>query len=99
MVGGGLWNSVPLTVLLEVGALAVGLAVYLRYTRATDRIGSWGLWTMVLLLVAIWFGGIFGPPPADARALAFTTLGIWLFVPWSYWVDRHRALRSGLEAS
>lgn len=99
MVGGGLWNSVPLTVLLEVGALAVGLAVYLRYTRPTDRIGSWGLWTMVLLLVAIWLGGIFGPPPADARALAFATLGIWLFVPWSYWVDRHRALRSGLEAS
>ena len=98
MVGAGLWNSVWLTVLLEVGTLAVGLVIYLRYTRASDRIGRWGLWAMVLLLVAIWLGGVFGPPPPGERALAVTTLGIWLFVPWSYWVDRHRVLRSGREA-
>ena len=98
MVGAGLWNSVWLTVLLEVGTLAVGLVIYLRYTRASDRIGRWGLWAMVLILVAIWLGGVFGPPPPGERALAVTTLGIWLFVPWSYWVDRHRVLRSGREA-
>jgi hypothetical protein len=98
MVGAGLWNSVWLTVLLEVGTLAVGLVIYLRYTRASDRIGRWGLWAMVLLLVAIWLGGVFGPPPPGEHALAVTTLGIWLFVPWSYWVDRHRVLRSGREA-
>jgi hypothetical protein len=94
MVGAGLWNSVLLTVVLEVGILAAGLVIYLRFTRATDRIGSWGLWAMVLLLVVIWLGGVFGPPPADEHALAVTTLGIWLFVPWGYWVDRHRVPRS-----
>lgn len=99
MVGAGAWNSVWLTVLLEVGALLVGLVTYMRYTRATDRIGSWGLWAMVLLLVVIWCGGIFGPPPPSERTLAVTTLGIWLFVPWSYWIDRHRVLRSGREAT
>jgi hypothetical protein len=102
LVGGGLWNSIFLTIVLEVGILVVGLAIYLRFTRPTDRIGSWGLWAMVLLLVVIWLGGIFGPPPADEHALAVTTLGIWLFVPWSYWVDRHRVPRSaagsGLES-
>ena len=89
-MGAGLWNSIPLTVVLEVGTLAVGLVIYLRFTRATDRIGSWGLWAMVLLLLVIWLGALFGPPPADAHALAVTALGIWIFVPWSYWVDRHR---------
>jgi hypothetical protein len=99
MVGAGLWSSVPLTILLEIGTLAVGLAIYLRYTRSTDWIGRWGLWAMVLLLVVIWCVGLVGPPPADEHALAVTSLGIWLFVPWSYWVDRHRVLRSAHEAS
>ena len=99
MVGAGLWNSVWLTILLEVGVLAVGLVLYLRWTRAADWIGSWGLWAMVLLLVALWLGGLVGPPPPGERALAIATLGIWLFLPWSYWVDRHRVLRSAHEES
>jgi hypothetical protein len=94
MVGGGLWNSLWLTVLIDVGFLGVGLALYLRHTRATDRIGSWGLWAMVLLLLAIWLGGVFGAPPPNERILALSTLGIWLFIPWSYWIDRHRTSRS-----
>lgn len=93
LVGGSLWNSLWLTVLLEIGFLGVGLALYLRHTRATDRIGSWGLWAMVALLVVIWFGGAFGPPPPNEHTLAISTLAIWLFVPWSYWIDRHREER------
>lgn len=94
LVGAGIWNSVWLTAVLELGILAVGLVIYLRYTRSTDCIGRWGLGALVLLLVLIWVGGIFGPPPPNEHALAVTTLGIWLFVPWSYWVDRHRELRT-----
>lgn len=94
LVGGGLWNSIPITLILEIGILAAGLAVYLRYTRARDRVGSWGLWAMVLVLVASWLGGTFGPPPNDEHALAIASLGLWLFVPWSYWIDRHRERRA-----
>lgn len=93
LVGLGLWNSIWLTVVLEVGILAIGLVLYLRYTRATDRIGNWALWAMVLLLVLIWLGGLVGAPPADEHALAIASLGLWLFVPWSYWIDRHREIR------
>jgi hypothetical protein len=94
LVGGGLWNSIPITVLLEIGILAAGLAIYVRYTRARDSIGSWALWAMVLLLVAIWSSSLIAPPPTDERALAATSLGLWLFVPWSWWIDRHREPRS-----
>lgn len=90
MVGAGLWNSVWLTALLEIGTLAIGLALYLRFTRAVDRIGSWGLWLMVALLVAIWSVGIGGSPPPNERVIAISALTLWLFVPWSWWVDRHR---------
>lgn len=89
-VGGGLWHSVPATIAVELGLLVLGLALYLRSTRARDRIGSWGLWAMVGVLVFFFLGGSFGPPPPSERALAVTALGLWLFVPWGYWIDRHR---------
>ena len=90
LVGFGLWNSVPATLIIELGLFAIGLALYLRATRARDRIGSWGLWAMVALIVVFFLGGTKGAPPPNERALAFATLGLWLFVPWGWWVDRHR---------
>jgi membrane-bound metal-dependent hydrolase YbcI (DUF457 family) len=91
LVGGGLWNSVPATVVIELGLLGLGLALYVRGTRALDRVGRWGLWSMVALLVAFFAGAVLGPPPPNERALAYSALGLWLFVPWGWWVDRHRA--------
>jgi hypothetical protein len=90
LVGGGLWNSVPATAAIEFGLLGVGLALYVRGTRARDRVGRWGLWSMIALLVAFFLGAVTGAPPPSERALAVSTLALWLFVPWGWWVDRHR---------
>ncbi|HUX34496.1 MAG TPA: hypothetical protein VMV51_11565 [Gemmatimonadaceae bacterium] len=89
-LGLGLWHSIAGTLVVEFALLLVGAVVYVRATRARDRIGSWGLWAMLALLAAILLSGLLGPPPADTRTLAFGALGLWLFVPWGYWVDRHR---------
>ncbi len=91
-VGLGLWNSVPLTVLAEAIVFGGGLAVYLRATRARDRAGSWSLWALVVFLVVLWVGSILGPPPPSERAVEWSGLAMWLFVPWGYWIDRHRAI-------
>lgn len=90
LVGGGLWNSVAMTFAVDCGLFLAGLAIYLRGTRPLDRIGRWGLWTMAATLVAFFVGSLLGPPPESAEAVAVGALGLWLFVPWSYWVDRHR---------
>lgn len=89
-VGLGAWNSIPLTIAIELVIFVGGLVVYLRQTRARDRIGSIALWAMVLLLLAIFFSGYASPPPPNARAVGIVTLGLWLFVPWGAWIDRHR---------
>ena len=94
-VGLGAWRSIPLTIVLELLVFAAGLAMYLRTTRARDRIGSWALWAMVVVLLLILFSGYVAPPPPDARGVALGALGLWLFVPWSYWIDRHRTPISG----
>jgi len=93
-VGLGLWNSLWATIVIELAILGIGVALYVRGTRAIDRIGSWGLWVMVALLVFFFLGGTKGAPPPSERALAVTTLALWLFVPWGWWVDRHRVPRA-----
>ena len=92
LVGLGAWRSIPLTLFLDVGTFLIGLMIYLRSSRARDRVGSWALWTLVVVLVAIYLGGTFGPPPATERALAMSALTLWLIVPWMVWIDRHREM-------
>jgi membrane-bound metal-dependent hydrolase YbcI (DUF457 family) len=97
-VGLGAWRSIPLTIALELIVFLGGLAVYLRATRARDRIGSWALWAMVVVLAIIFVSGFTAAPPPNGRAVAFGALGLWLFVPWGYWIDRHRELVAPTEA-
>ena len=90
--GLGLWNSLPLTVLAEALVFGGGLSVYLRATRATDRVGTWALGALVAFLAVAWIGSIAGPPPPNERVVAATGIAMWLLVPWGYWIDRHRAI-------
>ena len=98
-VGLGLWNSLPGTLAAEGALFAAGIAIYLRVTRARDAVGTWALWALLVVLPAIWLAALFGPPPPSERALAWSALAAWLFVPWGYWIDRHRVVRSVSEAS
>jgi membrane-bound metal-dependent hydrolase YbcI (DUF457 family) len=87
--GWGLWNSVAATYAIEFATYAIGIWLYIRSTRAMDKIGSWGLWAYIIVLALIYVASNGSPPPSE-RALAWTAFGIWLFVPWAWWVDKHR---------
>jgi hypothetical protein len=52
----------------------------------------WALWSLVLFLALAWSASVFGPPPPNERAVSLSGLALWLFVPWGYWIDRHRAI-------
>src|SRR5690606_27631446 len=62
-VGLGLWSSIPATLAVELAMFFVGIFLYTRATKARDRIGSWGFALLMLTLLGIYFGNIFGPPP------------------------------------
>jgi hypothetical protein len=91
-VGLGLWNSVSGTLIVEGALFAGGLAVYLRATVAKNRTGSLALWGFVAVLLLIYCLNL-GPPPPSPRAVAWAGMAAWLFVPWAYWIDRHRTPR------
>jgi hypothetical protein len=88
--GLGLWNSLPLTLIVELGIFAVGIGLYVRTTTATDRVGTFGFWGLVALLVLIYGGNVFGQPPPSIAAVAWVGQAQWLLILWGYWIDRHR---------
>lgn len=88
--GLGLWNSVPGTLAVEFLLYAIGVAAYLKSTVARDRVGSIGLWALLLFLAAVEVANVLGPPPPNVRDVAWSAQAMWLLVAWGYWVDRHR---------
>jgi hypothetical protein len=93
-VGLGAWNSVPLTMILEGAVYFGGLAVYLHTTSAVDRIGGYGLGLLVLVQAGIFVGAAAGPPPSSIGMLGGSALLLWIFIPWTAWVDHHRHVTS-----
>lgn len=91
-VGLGLWNSIPATLIIEVTIFVVGVWLYAMQTRPTDAAGRYGFWSFIIFLVIIYAGNILGTPPPSVTAVALVTMGLWLLVPWMWWVDHHRVI-------
>ena len=98
-LGLGLWNSLPATLTVELLMFALGVALYVTMTRAKDRIGGIGFWTLIGFMTAIYFASLFGSPPPSAEAVAWSDQGQWLLVAWAYWIDRHREALASLAVA
>jgi hypothetical protein len=90
--GLGVWNSVPVTLVIELALFLAGVALYMSTTRAKDRTGHFALSSLLGLLFVLYFASAFGPPPPNVHVLALSALAIWLTVPWAGWADAHREL-------
>jgi hypothetical protein len=88
--GLGLWNSIPGTLAVEGAMFIGGALLYARATRPRDRAGSIGLWALVVLLIAMQLGAVFGPPPPDPRGLFIVSIGAFSLLAFAWWIDRHR---------
>ncbi len=92
-IGLGLWNQPALAIAVEAAVFIGGVFLYLRATEATSKVGAWSFWSLVVFLVVVHAGNLFGPVPPSAAAVAWTSHAQWLLVAWAYWVDRHRQVR------
>jgi hypothetical protein len=95
-VGLGLWNSLPATVFVEVLFFGGGLLIYLSCTRARDKAGRFGFWTLIFFLFFAWVSTLFVGPPPNVASLAWGGLAMWLTALWGGWADRHRVTRQSL---
>jgi hypothetical protein len=93
LVGLGLWNHRWITIALEAAMFALAIWIYLRQTKAKDKIGLYAFWAFILFLLLAYGGAVFGPPPRSVKMIAIGTLFSWLLIPWAWWFDQHREVR------
>lgn len=93
-VGLGLWNSVPLTMLVEGAIFLGGFWLYYQLTQARNRIGNISMWSLAIFLLVVYIMNVFGSPPPSSEAIGYVGLSQWLIVAWGYWVDRNRTSTS-----
>ncbi len=93
VVGLGLWNSIPGTILVEGGFLAAGVWLYARGSVARDGIGRWALVGLVTFTGVVWVTQPWSPPPPGATAVAAGALILWLLPPWARWIEAHRRMQ------
>jgi hypothetical protein len=89
-VGLGLWNSPAGTIIVESAIFITGIIFYLQATKAKDTLGKILPWTIILFLTITYAASIVSAPPSDLAPLAIGGLIQWLYIPWGYWIDRHR---------
>jgi hypothetical protein len=88
-LGLGMWNSVPLTLLVEYGMFVAGVAIYLTSTRSRGG-RNYAFWSLIIFLAVTYAASLFGPPPPNVRVLAISAIAIWLTIPWAAAAGRRR---------
>lgn len=96
LVGLGLWNNVPLEIVIEGLIFFTGLLLYLQATTSKNKVGTYGFWAMIIFLIIIHIGNLFGSPPPSATAIAWVGESQWLVVIWAYWVDHNRSAKHAI---
>jgi uncharacterized membrane protein YdjX (TVP38/TMEM64 family) len=87
-------DSVAATVIVEALMYAIGIWIYMRVTRAKDRIGSWGFWSYVVVVALLYVADVLSPPPTSVKPFVIAAIPLTLFlVWWAWWCDRHREAR------
>ncbi|MDP9148946.1 MAG: metal-dependent hydrolase [Myxococcota bacterium] len=89
-LGLALWQSIPLTVVVELSMYAAGVTLYLSATRSRDRTGTWAFAGLIGFLLLAYVGSLVGPPPPSASAVAISALALWLIPLWGSWIETHR---------
>ena len=89
-VGLGLWAWPLVTAVVEGVLFVIGMALYMRATRAKNAVGRWSVWLLAVLLVAAHLAGLYTPPPPSVEAIGWAGQIGWIFIGLGYWVDRNR---------
>ena len=89
--GLGLWNSLALTAVVEVGMFLIAVRMYSNFTRSDSKSGRISLWSLVVVLLGIQVANYTGAPPPSVKMIGWVGLiGAFVFVFWAMWIERSR---------
>lgn len=89
-IGLGLWNNLPLALIVEVALVGIGFALYLVAVKPKSNLARYGLGTLLLLISLMTVLGQLlaeTPPPAEGAALSWI-LQPFLICGLAFWFDR-----------
>ncbi|MCE6989947.1 metal-dependent hydrolase [Dyadobacter sp. CY323] len=91
-VGLGLWNSLPLTLLIESIIFFGGIYIYVKNTTALNAKGKWGLWALVIFFIVANLYNVFGPPPSDSIPVLFVSFAVLqvIVLALAHFVEKNR---------
>jgi membrane-bound metal-dependent hydrolase YbcI (DUF457 family) len=93
--GLALWNSIAGTMIVELLMFAIGVGLYMRVTRARNRIGRYALLAYVVLLLIAYVSDRFSDPPSNIDEVAWLgVIASAVLIPWAWWFERHREPRT-----
>jgi hypothetical protein len=93
--GLGLWNSIPGTMIVEMSMLVIGVWLYVSATRARDRIGLYAFAAYVTILLFVYIGDRFSPPPGSVSEIIWPgIIAEVVLLAWAWWFDHHRLPRA-----
>lgn len=88
-LGLGLWNHPGATVGLELLTLFAGLAVYVAFRSQRHPVHPGRIAALVLVLIAVYLGSLFGPLPPDVTTIAVGDILLLSFLAvFAGWADR-----------
>jgi hypothetical protein len=91
MLGLALWEHPLWAIAFELALFAAGVALYLRATPDAARGARIGFWVLVIFLLGVHAGNVFGPPPPSVEAIAWVGQAQWLLVLAGYAIDWRRS--------
>ena len=95
VLGFGLWNSIPATLIVEGGFWLAAIVVYVRAGYPKNRAGIFVFWIGIALVTLAWYSNIHrGMDPDPVRAGVGGLIFFSLLVAWGYWVNRLARLAS-----
>jgi hypothetical protein len=94
LLGLGLWRSRSASLVVELGLLGAGIALYATSTRARDRLGALGLPVYAAVMTVIGASAFFGPPAPSIAPVAASSVAVVVPLLLIQWVDGHRSVRS-----
>jgi len=91
LLGLGLWESVPATVIIESLMFIGGIWIYTRCTSARDRVGRYAWWGLVAFTTLGYLLSLLPAKPPSDTAIGWTGLSLGILTAvWAWWADRHR---------
>ena len=94
-VGLGLWNYPAATIVVESAMFLAGVWIYLGTTRPRNIIGKAAFWAYVIVVVGLYAADATSQAPPSIAIVAYIGIIAWIFIPWTYWIDYNREVRTG----